>query len=503
MSTCRTTRTAIRRRSISCRSRVDEAMKFIQVPAEFTLELFATEPDIVKPIAFAFDERGRMWIAETMDYPNEPLQRQARRRSHPDPRGHQRRRHAPTSSRSSPTSSNIPTSLVFANGGVIVAQPPHILFLKDTNGDDKADVRKVLSTGWGISATRTRPVEPAVRAGQLHLGRRRLLGLQRRDQRQAVRSSRQAAFRFKPDGSDFEVMTGSTNNTWGLGFTETFDVFGSTANNDPSWYMAIPNRYFDGIEGLPTPGQRGVGLRLSERRGVLRRASADAVHPPGGRVQRLHRGRRSLSLHRARVPEGVLEPHRVHQRADGAPDRPGHHREAGRRASSRATAGTSPPAPKSGSRRSTRRSDRTARCGSPTGTTSSSSTTRRRRASATAAATPTSRRCAIISAAASTASPTRARRRRRSDRCRRTTPRGCSSALGVRQHALAAARRSGCSSSAARRTSSRSCIALVQNTSVDAVGINGGAMHALWTLKGLGELDVADERRRTRPRSPR
>ena len=33
---------------------VDEAMKFIQVPAEFSLSLFATEPDIVKPIAFAF-----------------------------------------------------------------------------------------------------------------------------------------------------------------------------------------------------------------------------------------------------------------------------------------------------------------------------------------------------------------------------------------------------------------------------------------------------------------
>ena len=31
--------------------------------------------------------------------------------------------------------------------------------------------------------------------------------------------------------------------------------------------------------------------------------------------------------------------------------------------------------------------------------------------------------------------------------------------------------------------------ALVKNTSVDAVGINGGAMHALWTLKGLGEIE--------------
>ena len=42
---------------------------------------------------------------------------------------------------------------------------------------------------------------------------------------------------------------------------ETFDVFGSTANNDPSFYVAIPNRYFEGVEGLPMPpgGGRGVG----------------------------------------------------------------------------------------------------------------------------------------------------------------------------------------------------------------------------------------------------
>ena len=68
-------------------------------------------------------------------------------------------------------------------------------------------------------------------------------------------------------------MTGSTNNTWGLGFSETFDVFGSTANNDPSFYMAIPNRYFEGVEGLPSgrarPRRRA---RLSERGGVLRGA---------------------------------------------------------------------------------------------------------------------------------------------------------------------------------------------------------------------------------------
>ena len=54
----------------------------------------------------------------------------------------------------------------------------------------------------------------------------------------------------------FEFLTGSTNNTWGLGFSETFDVFGSTANNEPSFHMAIPNRYFEGVPGLVATSAR-------------------------------------------------------------------------------------------------------------------------------------------------------------------------------------------------------------------------------------------------------
>ena len=46
-------------------------MKFVQVPAGFSLELFASEPDIVKPISFTFDERGRLWVIEAIDYPND------------------------------------------------------------------------------------------------------------------------------------------------------------------------------------------------------------------------------------------------------------------------------------------------------------------------------------------------------------------------------------------------------------------------------------------------
>ncbi|MCB1063853.1 MAG: ThuA domain-containing protein, partial [Verrucomicrobiae bacterium] len=49
----------------------EDSMKYTQAPAEFRLELFAAEPDIVNPITLAWDERGRLWVAETVDYPND------------------------------------------------------------------------------------------------------------------------------------------------------------------------------------------------------------------------------------------------------------------------------------------------------------------------------------------------------------------------------------------------------------------------------------------------
>jgi putative membrane-bound dehydrogenase-like protein len=250
---------------------VEEATKFIQIPAEFSLELFATEPDIVKPITFAFDERGRMWIAETIDYPNEALNGAPgddRIRIIEDTNGDGRADKFTVFAEHL----NIPTSIVFANGGLIVAQPPHILFLKDTNGDDKADERKILSTGWGQGDTHAGLSNLQYGPDNYIWGVVGYSGFNGEINGRKMQFG-QAVFRFKPDGSDFEVMTGSTNNTWGLGFNETFDVFGSTANNDPSFYMAIPNRFFDGVEGLPTPGQRGVGS------GYQSIAAFYAVHP--------------------------------------------------------------------------------------------------------------------------------------------------------------------------------------------------------------------------------
>ena len=49
----------------------EESMKYTQAPVGFRLELFASEPEIINPIYIQWDERGRLWVVESVDYPNE------------------------------------------------------------------------------------------------------------------------------------------------------------------------------------------------------------------------------------------------------------------------------------------------------------------------------------------------------------------------------------------------------------------------------------------------
>ena len=204
----------------------------------------------------AFDERGRLWVIEAIDYPNDVLNGNPgddRIKILEDTNGDGRADKFTVFAENL----NMPSSLAFANGGVIVAAQPNFLFLKDTNGDDKADSRQVLNSGWGIRDTHAGP------SNLQYAPDNRVWGVVGYSGYDGIMNGKpmqftQGPYRFKPDGSEFEYLTMSTNNTWGLGFSETFDVFGSTANNDQSLYLAIPNRYFADIEGLPGGG-RGAG----------------------------------------------------------------------------------------------------------------------------------------------------------------------------------------------------------------------------------------------------
>ncbi len=239
-----------------------ESLKHLVVPQGFHVELFASEPDLGgKPIAMNWDERGRLWVAETYDYPNE-LQ--------PPGEGRDRIRICEDTDDDGRADKftvfaeqlSIPTAITFHRGGAIIQDSTRTLYLKDTDGDDVADEQRVLFTNWNQGDTHggvsnfqygldnwvwamqgyndSKPRYDLAHGGQQHRG------------------FRNGFFRFRPDGSDIEFIRSTNNNTWGLGISEEGLVFGSTANRNPSVFMPIANRYYERVRGWAASLQLGT-----------------------------------------------------------------------------------------------------------------------------------------------------------------------------------------------------------------------------------------------------
>lgn len=234
----------------------EQSMKHIVVPPDFELKLYASEPQLAKPVAMTWDERGRLWLAETVDYPND---------MQPPGQGNDRIRICEDTDGDGMADKftifadrlSIPTGLVLANGGLIVSQAPDMLFFKDTDGDDVADERKVLFTGFGTFDTHAGPSNLRYGFDNWIWATIGYSGFEGQIAGKTHRF-RQGLFRFKPDGSELEFLGSTSNNTWGLGFEETGEVFASTANNDHAVYMALPNRVYESVRGWSGSGTMGI-----------------------------------------------------------------------------------------------------------------------------------------------------------------------------------------------------------------------------------------------------
>ncbi|HUS34184.1 MAG TPA: PVC-type heme-binding CxxCH protein, partial [Verrucomicrobiae bacterium] len=226
----------------------EESLQHLVTFPEFETTLFASEPDIVKAIWMTWDERGRLWIASTTDYPNN---------MQPEGRGNDRLVIVEDTNNDGKADKfttfadhlSVPTSFVFANGGVIVVHSGKCEFLRDTNGDDKADERRDLFKGWGTQDTHAGPSNFRYGFDNWIWGTVGYSGFNGTVGGKQIRFG-QGIYRFKPDGSALEFIRSSNNNTWGLAFTEDNIVIGSTANGNASMYMPIPNRYYEAVNGF-------------------------------------------------------------------------------------------------------------------------------------------------------------------------------------------------------------------------------------------------------------
>jgi putative membrane-bound dehydrogenase-like protein len=128
----------------------DEQATF-RLPKGFRIDLVAAEPDVIDPVAMAFDEEGRIFVAEMRGYPNSGIATgditsgQIKVLEDRDGDG------VYETSRVYADGLRFPTGVMPWRGGLLVANAPDLLYLEDTKRTGKADRRRVLYTGFNLA----------------------------------------------------------------------------------------------------------------------------------------------------------------------------------------------------------------------------------------------------------------------------------------------------------------------------------------------------------------
>ncbi|HEX7862719.1 MAG TPA: PVC-type heme-binding CxxCH protein [Verrucomicrobiae bacterium] len=195
-----------------------------QIDPRLEISLFASEPDVIDPVALCFDEGGRMYVVEMRDYPYGigPEKK---------PGGTIRLLEDTDADGKADKSTifardlSFPTSIAPWNGGVFVTAPPDILFLKDTNNDGVADVREVYFTGFVLAVTDSNANGlrwgPDNRLHGLNGGNGGLISSPKKPQLSVELGN--ADFSFNPRNWD---LTGTYQSSGGFGLV--FDEFGAS-----------------------------------------------------------------------------------------------------------------------------------------------------------------------------------------------------------------------------------------------------------------------------------
>ncbi len=239
----------------------DESMKHFVTPAGMTTKRYADERDFhSKPIAMTWDERGRLWICETLDYPNELGTDRDRIRICEDTDGDA----VADKFTVFADGLSIPTAIVIVRGGAVVQNGTETIYLKDTDGDDIADERSTLVTGWALGDTHGGVSNFRYGLDNWIWAMQGYNNSTPTWDGKKSQSFRQGFWRFKlsqsdpPRVTDLEFVRSSDNNTWGLGISEEGLIFGSTANHNPSMFMPIPNRYYERVRGWAPSTLRSI-----------------------------------------------------------------------------------------------------------------------------------------------------------------------------------------------------------------------------------------------------
>ena len=239
----------------------EEALDTFQLPAGFRIELVAGEPDVIDPVAMAFDEYGRLFVVEMRDYPldTEP---QGRVKLLEDRDGDGRFEQVTLFA----DGLSLPNGVMRWRDGVLVTAAPDVLYLGDADGDGRADVREVVLTGFAATNPQLRvngllygidnwiyaayPRVPSpVRYAKEFGDRGRALSFPAHPDKPAV-DVRSRDVRFKPEAGLVQAVAGNSQ------YGNAFDAWGNRFtvwNNDHLRHVVVPQAYLSRNPYLSNP----------------------------------------------------------------------------------------------------------------------------------------------------------------------------------------------------------------------------------------------------------
>jgi putative membrane-bound dehydrogenase-like protein len=247
-----------------------DAIKHFQVPEGFKITCAASEPDVRKPVTITFDDRGRMWVIQYLQYPSpaglkpvkvdQYLRTVYDRVPEPPPKGPKGADRITILEDPDETGRyrkikdfhvglNLASGMCLGYGGVFVAQPPYLLFYKIKEGADVPDGDpEVLLSGFGME-------DAHALANSLQWGPDGwLYGAQGSTVTANIRGIefQQGIWRYHPVTKEFELFAEGGGNTWGLDFDRHGQIIAGTNWGGQAMLHQVQGGYY--VKGFTKHG---------------------------------------------------------------------------------------------------------------------------------------------------------------------------------------------------------------------------------------------------------
>ncbi|MBN3520842.1 c-type cytochrome [Algoriphagus lutimaris] len=231
----------------------EEEMEGFHLPPGFEINLFASEPDITKPINMEFDDQGRLWVTHSIEYPYEASTGSGQDKitiledTDGDGKADKFTDFA--------SDLNIPIGIMPVKGGAIAYSIPNIYFLEDKDGDDQYDDKRVLVGPFGHVDTHgminnfMRGLDGWIHSSHGFRNESKVAGADH----DSISMTSGNTFRFKIDGSQVEQTTYGRVNPFGFALDDLGNLYSADCHSMPIYQLINQGEY-------PHFGKKAPGL---------------------------------------------------------------------------------------------------------------------------------------------------------------------------------------------------------------------------------------------------